>query len=368
MNKEKSVLFSDLNTIFAPDQKHQEQRALFLTSFRETFSEYCKEQTQQRGASFIAEKLFEQLFIHHDNDLQEHFSVIARLIRSDISLQTFFSSLFRIFLMKSLASVLENHEELWPELGVYSKQVEAFMNLLKGHAGSDNSASRDEPLIELETIMHSLGRIIDTGEKVVLLNSYQGVPIRFSATIIKRLPDAILVKANSMQLTAALLQQEVFILHNEMLTHDIHAHVKLYQQDQHNLLLLSNLNVLHKRVVARQAVRVYPKINHSITINLLDGTFHGEGTLMDVSIGGVALFTNDSLHFHVDQTIQLHFDEVLLGKSIVLKALLVFISTYDKGYRYHFKLMATAQQEKIISAYISQREKEIVKSLREYLI
>lgn len=368
MNNENGVLFSGFNTLFSPDPQHQDQRALFLAAFSETFGQFCKEQMQKRSVNFIAEKLFEQFFIHHDHDLEEHFGVMVRLIRADVSLQTFFSKLFHIFLSKSLSEISKSRNDFWPSVSTFSRQVETFILMLDKYSGSDKELCNGDSSIDQEAIMRSFSRILDTGEKIVLLNSYQGVPIRFTATIIKTMPDTILVKANSVQLTAALLQQDVFILQNEIIEHDLHASAKLYQQKQFNLLQLSNFKALDRRVVVRHAVRVYPKINTLLALSFMDGKPLGEGTLMDISLGGIAILVNEPLSIKEGQNIQMHFNASLLGISQTVNGTLIFISMYNKGYRYHFKLLANTQQEKVIGAYISQREKEIIKSLREYLI
>jgi hypothetical protein len=362
-----NILFSGFKNVFAPDHAHEEERSLFLQAFSEAFSEYGKEQLQKRSAHFMAQKLFDQFFIHNDSAFEEHLGVIARLLNPHVSLRMFFSKLFHNFLRLTM-SRLSAKDDCWVSISEFAEQVENVLQLIDTKSKKTRSSESPLQKIEAKTILRSFEQIRENGERVILLNNYLGVPIRFSATVLKTMPNGVLIKANSIQLTAALLQQGVFVLQDEMFEYDLFAKVKLHQLHGENFLLLYEFEPLEKRIFNREAIRVHPNVPHSILLRAQEGGVQGKGRLMDVSIGGVALLIDSELELQMGDVVRLHFPDSLLGDSLELNAVLVFVSTYEKARRYHFKLKINAQQERKLGAYISLREKEIIKSLRDYLI
>jgi hypothetical protein len=64
----------------------------------------------------------------------------------------------------------------------------------------------------------------------------------------------------------------------------------------------------------------------------------------------------------------LQFPSEIIGQSPAVKGELVFKSSYEGGYKYHFKIEPTLQQEGELTKYIKKREQELIKKLREEIV
>jgi hypothetical protein len=90
-----------------------------------------------------------------------------------------------------------------------------------------------------------------------------------------------------------------------------------------------------------------------------------ETNVYDISIGGISVTSKSFYSLAPFIDVILVFPSEIMEQKCEVNGQLVFKSAYEGGYKYHFKIALTLQQEAELSKYIARREQEIIKKLRE---
>lgn len=166
---------------------------------------------------------------------------------------------------------------------------------------------------EIQKIFH---QIVQGGSEINLFNIYQGVPISFPAKLLEISTSSILITTDQLQIVCLYRERETF-LQSPTVPEIIKA--KVIDIDVANLeAVLAGFQIVKSRIGERAQMRVWPKkpILGQIQTNDLPEPLMGE--LADISRGGLA--------FYIDQK---HYNSHILSEGALITTTLHLPGSYE---------------------------------------
>lgn len=332
---------------------------IFIKAAWKAYTDIDQNPISQSRFQNLFTPLFDALFVNTNQDFQNILHDIRKQVLEQSKMERFFSDTFYIVLnhyIKSFYGTVGGWEKIPP----FAFAIEQFIAY---------TAERfeDESLFIFEdALINALEMLRQNSESITVLNTYYGVPIQYPAEILHTDKQSVIIRPHPLQETASLLQNGIYLLKNDHFMYDVYASVNPITLHGERLLELSRFDQLQTSLFHRQSIRVHPHQPYKFTIIHPSLTLQAQA--YDISIGGIAVTSKDfySLSPFVDVT--LLFPSEIMGQTCEVQGQLIFKSAYEGGYKYHFKITPTVQQETELSKYISRREQEIIKKLRKELI
>lgn len=332
-------------------------RELFVKAAWKTYST-----TQSHSDNTIKEvfgEFCDILFTTEHHRLESIVTTIRSYFHTDDAFEQFIHNTFYTILNYYIKSFYTNRPDGWGKIAAFASTVEELVGyILNPHT---------DPVFNFEDTLIDIIETLRRQEKNLnVLNTYLGVPIQYPARIVHTDEESIIIETHPIQEKVALLQNSIYLLKTFDITTDVFASVVPVCINEKNYLRLYRFEQLQTSLFHRQNIRVRPFDPLNFTI-----VQHNENPIVchayDLSLGGVAL---TSLHSYeiMSHNLMLDFPTEILGAHNKIKAKMVFKSSYESGYKYHFKIFPTLQQESELGKYVTRREQEIIKSLRDQII
>ena len=334
-------------------------RSTFIKAAWKVYAESEKELVAQSRFQQLLGNLYDWLFLEKKGDYATVFSDIRELFRNSEAVEHFFSDTFYIVLNYYIKSFYGNLGG-WEKIILFSTAIERFIT----HAS--NRLDDESFFVFEDAFINALEKLRQRAQPITVLNTYYGVPIQYPAHILHTDIQSAIIRVHPLQETAAILQNGIYILKNGQLINDVYASVTPTFMDGERVLELKRFDQLQTSLFHRQSIRVHPPKPFSFTVQHPKLTLHCN--LFDISIGGIAVTSKHAYSLPTLSEVSLVFPQEIMGNSLEFKGQLVYKSSYEGGYKYHFKIIPTLQQEGELSKYITKREQEIIKKLREEIV
>lgn len=303
--------------------------------------------------------LFDALFLETNQKMENILHEIRELLVDQNRIEHFFSDTFYIVLNQYIKSFYGKIGG-WEKIAPFASAIEQFIAYVA-------ERSDDESLFIFEdALINALEMLRQRSQSITVLNTYYGVPIQFPAHIIHTDTQSVILRVHPLQKTAALLQNGIYLLKNTHFIHDVYASVKPIIFKGEHFLELSRFDQLKTSLFHRQSIRVHPLKPYGLTI--IHPSLTLQTDVYDISIGGIAVTSKDFYSLSPFVDVLLFFPTEVMGQIGEMQGQLVFKSAYEGGYKYHFKITPTLQQEAELSKYIAKREQEIIKKLRDEIV
>ncbi|MEA2111819.1 MAG: PilZ domain-containing protein [Campylobacterota bacterium] len=337
--------------------KHQ-----FVKSFLSLCEHYVKSSFTRDDKIKVAIIIYEHFFTNKSIDITSTLQHLTHYLKKKATTQALLSDLFFTFLSDYSQSHIQNLST-WSNINTITVAIDNFIKASQSITPVHRELVEDRIDIMPDDIaINFLESIRQQGNKIRVLNTYNGIPIEFSAKVVHTSATKVLIKAHALQNIAASFQGGIYILCESEFGSDLYANVKSRVFKKHDLLELSQFDQLSSVIHKRQTVRVYPEIKTNILIN------NFTATLFDISVGGAAVVSSRDFKLELYEVVTIKIPDILCGKILHLNAELIHVSRFETGFKYHFKLDLSAAVESDISKYLIQRQKEIVAELKEKLI
>lgn len=356
-NKEFLSVFKNL---FPPHHDIHSFRLIFIKAAWKAYNDLNFTSIQIDQFQTIITPLFNTLFVGNGEKINDVMIDVNNLLVTPQNTKQFFSNTFYLVLSHYIKSFYGN-DSGWEKIISFTQAIEHFLSYV-----SNRSNENDSFFIFEDTLITALEELRQQNKEIMVLNTYCGVPIQFKARIIHTDTQSIMIKPHPIQETAAILQNGIYILKNDQFVNDVYAAVTPKIVNGERLLELTRFDELETSLYHRQSVRVHPSKPYHLKI-LHTGIELG-CDLFDISIGGVAA-TNKRIHSIANNAmVTLRFPAEIMGQTCDVEGVFVFISSFEGGHKYHFKMNLNKQQESDLGKYIAKREQEIIKKLREEII
>lgn len=304
-------------------------------------------------------ELCDILFTTEHNRLSSVVATIRSHFDTDESFERFINNTFYMILNYYVKSFYSNQSDGWGKIAAFASTVEELIGYIL------NPHNNVVFLFE-DTLINTIETIRRQEKYLTVLNTYLGVPIQYPARVVHTDEESITIETHPIQEKVALLQNSIYLLKTSDVMSDVFASVTPVDIDGKNYLRLYRFEQLHNSLFHRQSIRVRPFDPLNFSVIRPD-----ENTIVchayDISLGGVALTSMHPYEINASDLV-LEFPLDIIGPNNKMKAKMVFKSSYESGYKYHFKIDPTLQQEAELGKYVTRREQEIIKSLRDQII
>lgn len=203
------------------------------------------------------------------------------------------------------------------------------------------------------------------GSKVILTNYYRGLPIDYPATVLGVENSHLDLDVNPQQ-AKAMASDRYTLIRTPLFPDPIVAQVQYINVKRH----LASLNKLcFVEVLAEKRAAVRLNLDPPVRATILHESLEIAGSLVDISIQGLALTVDELVALEVGSEMLIRFmlpDTIMMKHTLIkVPAKLVDVSGSASPYRCRFRISPEKQQEQLISRYIFQRQVEIIRGLKE---
>lgn len=357
---EKSDAFSFFTNLVHPNFNTQTFRSVFIKAAWKVYTESEHHPVPVKEFQLVMIPLFDALFFAKEKKILEEMKGVRDLIQTPEEIEQFLSDIFYIVLSHYVKSFYGSSGE-WGKIISFTNSVERFIAYV-----IDKSAHDEALFIFEDTLIHALEALRQQNEPIMVLNTYYGVPIQYKAKIVHTDTQSVIIKTHPIQETAAILQNGIYLLKNGQFVNDVYAAVTTRMVNGERLLELNRFDQLETSLFHRQSIRVQPSQPFGIVVTS-EGK-HLKLELFDISLGGLAAIGKELNPLEIDSNVILHFPQEVMGHTNAIGGKFIFKSSYESGYKYHFKMNLTPQQEDELGKYIAKREHEIIKMLRDEIV
>ncbi len=355
----KSAPINVFKTLVHPQFDMQSFRLFFIKAAWKAYTDCESSPIAQGRFQILIGTLYDWLFLDKKGNANTILSEIRDLFHNSEGLERFLSDTFYIVLnhyTKSFYGTIGG----WTKIIPFATAIERFI------AYATNRLDDESFFLFEDALINALETLRQRSENITVLNTYYGVPIQYPAQILHTDTQSVTIRVHPLQETAALLQNGIYLLKNDQFIHDVYASVNPVLIKGERVLELKRFDELETSLFHRQSIRVQPPTAFGFTIQHPSLTLRCN--LYDISIGGIAVTSKHTYALSTFSEVVLRFPPEIIGQSPEIKGQLVYKSSYEGGYKYHFKLEPNLQQENELGKYIKKREQELIKKLREEII
>ncbi len=334
MSKSKPI--NVFKTLEHPLFNMQSFRPFFIKAAWKAYTDKETSPISQSRFQTLFSALFDWLFLNKKGNPNALLSDIRELFHNSEAVERFFSDTFSIVLSHYIKS-------FYGTVGGWSKIVPFTIAIERFIAYAANRLDDESFFLFEDALINALETLRQRSEKITVLNTYYGVPIQYPAQVLHTDTQSVIIKVHPLQETAALLQNGIYLLKNDQFIHDVYASVNPVLIEGERVLELKRFDELETSLFHRQSIRVQPSTPFGLTLNSTSLTLRCY--LYDISIGGIAVTSKYSYPLTTFSEVKLLFPPEIIGQYPEVKGHLVFNSSYEGGYKYHFKIEPNLQQE-----------------------
>lgn len=212
-------------------------------------------------------------------------------------------------------------------------------------------------------------KIQENNEKVVFLNLYMGVPIRFEASIIRIDEEEVTFRTSPLQEMAMKHDNQAYIMQGGALSKPIKAEIVYCNIPQNEVTLKNFTYMFNMPAAMRDSARVHPRNATPVVLVDLANKAGVEGIMFDISTGGLGVLCRTNEGLEPNSRVRVFFD--LKDKesvSVETEAEVLEVIEYEDAYRFCMRFLPkeTPVHEAIID-FVHKRESEAIDKLKKQL-
>jgi len=313
----------------------------------------------------MIEKFYERLFISpflEDKivSLKKELQIAFILKKYNIDISTILNRLFLLMSNAYIKEVLKEKKSIH-KLKTLTFLCSFYIEYINYHLSSleeEDVYALPKEIIELYLLQ----------KEINLFSIYKGVPIAHKTKIlgIDEKNGTIRVTANKYQIVAAKFHKEVFLLENDK-EYSYRANITHCIPNEKELIL-SHIEKKQRNAPKRNYIRVQPKEDIEVKIKKDKEVITAK--MYDLSLKGMCIISNKKLDLEIGDVISLEFFVYYNHTPQLIKAegeIKSITKINEETYKYHMQFETEPHYELILEKYITQREKEIIKELNNYI-
>ena len=224
-----------------------------------------------------------------------------------------------------------------------------------------------------DDIQYGFRNILSAEEPIRLMNSYRGMPVITSATLLRLEEGQVTLRAPSIQINCMRINGNTLLTSN-LLPYSLKARVvswSLYDET----VLLDSFQRAGADVSKRSFVRVEPQESIPVTLTYEESGAVIPAHLTEVSLRGIGvLVSQDSFDLKIigkETRVNMSLDLPLKEEgqeigwvSITCKGVMKNFEPFKKAHRLGMQIYPTMEAERALTRYIAQRQIELLSELR----
>ncbi len=334
--------------------------------FRENFLRFVDEERSKLislpGINTLVDRLYLLLFSFRRDPAEDLFKISYTLAKSEIDLKKVLEKALLALLKDYIDHVIlkdsdyERVKRLIDLIDLYLSTVEEaylrYMDELRKEVKAKESAVEDmERKLAVEFLEKVSGR-----EKINLLSYYKGIPVACSSEILEVRENIVKVSTCAMDILAP--KREVYLKHPNLPKPIETSVIERDLGKGEALLKVIGFRNLPKE--RRKYLRVLP--DKPVKVNIFKGNWQGEGSLADISVGGVGIYLGDPKDLKEGDSVLLKFS--LPKGKIEARASVRYLLSKGKLFRVGLQYQLDIPTEEIVSDYVMERQFEILRELK----
>ena len=339
-------------------------RENFVKSFLEYFKKVSKIELPEEKIKSLSESLYKKLFSFKGNPLDELYSLGLKMYETKVDIRAILSKAFMVMAKDFLEYLIKEEKDIL-FLKNYITLVEAYLITL-------DKASRDY----VESLQEKLNKIIDEKKadetesiidilrvrkgNIKVIDYFYEVPVTCNSRLM-RIEGRYVFLDVSKCVNKIFEKDHYVFVKIEGLSKTIKGKVDEISYDR-GILILTDFEYAPIPQEKRKYVRV--RLSEKIPVILTKETKEFKGLIDDISIGGLGVFLTDIQNLEEGAYVDLIF--ILDGYTINVRGEIRYISPLGRITRVGIKFMnLTARDEEIIGEFVTKRQFEILKKLRQ---
>lgn len=248
--------------------------------------------------------------------------------------------------------------------GVVSFDDITELNLLHYFGARED---QNDSIVEDNEALIDLLRVLErNGAKVELHNYYKGLSITNDAQIASAGHDLLVLKTKYLQQKAIQYEQKSIVV-SEALPHAIMCEGLERLLFEKQEVGFKNIFFVKTSPVMRKTIRVIPEENHTVTLFIKEGKFHGEVRIADISLDAVRLRLN-ALPAGLGEEDEVRIDMVLMvdEKPLIINTKARLFKKRETRYSFEllFEFLFEAGQRSELVKYITKRQMSLIRELK----
>jgi len=336
----------------------------YRNRFRENFLRFVDEEKSRLiglpGINTLVDRLYVLLFSFRRDPLRDLFNISYTLAKNEIDLKK--------VLEKALLALLKDYIDHTISRGSDHRRVKDLVDLLDTYLSAVEDAhtayleelrrqvkAADSAVEESERRI-ALGFLEKMKEEVEILAYYKGIPVACISRILDVREEFI--KVSTCRMDAMRVEEHVYIKHSN-LPKPIEASVveKDTGRDEATLEVLGFRDLPQER---RRYLRVIPK--EPVKVFLSKEGWTAEGTMADISVGGVGVYIEDPGDLKKEDTVSVRFS--LPKGDVETQASVRYVLDRGKLFKVGLQYSLDVHTEDVVSDYVMERQFEILRELK----
>ncbi len=339
-------------------------RETFVESFLKYFKKVSRMELPEEKIKGLSEGLYKRLFSFKGNPLDELYSLGLKMYETKVDIRAILSKVFMVMAKDFLEYLIQKEKDIL-FLKNYLTLVEAYLVTLD-RANTDYVESLQEKLSKIidEKKADETESIIDIlrvkKDNIKVIDYFYEVPVTCSSKLLR-------IEGRNVFLDVSKCINKIFekehyvFVKIEGLSKTIKGKVEEISYDR-GILVLTDFEYAPVPQEKRKYIRV--RLSEKIPVILTRGTKEFKGLIDDISIGGLGIFLTDIEGLEEGIYVDIIF--VLDGYTIDVLGQIRYLSPLGRVTRAGIKFMnLTARDEEIIGEFVTKRQFEILKKLRQ---
>ncbi len=338
----------------------------YKEKFRENFLKFIEDDRSKLlslpGINTLIDRLYLLLFSFRKDPTQELFSISYTLAKNEIDLKKVIEKSF-LALLKDYIDYLISENKDHRRVKSLIDLLDLYISVIEDAYFKYTEELREELRREKEEAKESERRIaleflekIKEREEIELLTYYKEVPVVCKSKVIGIRDEFI--RAATCNIDIFTPDREIYVKHPN-LPKPIAVEVKDRDLEREEVLLevIGFKDLPQER---RKYVRVVPK--EPIRVRIVKGDWKTEGTMADISVGGIGVYVEDRDDLKEGDVVEVSF--TLPKGKIESEASVRYVLPHEKIYRIGLQYNLDIPKEEIVSDYVMERQFEILRELK----
>ncbi len=362
------MIEQELNTLYRSLSTEKDffenYRGRFVDSFLKYFEKISNMELSDERIRTLSEGIYKRLFSFQGNPLDELYSLGLKMYETKVDIRAILSKVFMVMARDFLEHLIQKEKDI-TFLKNYLTLVETYLDTLD-RANTDYVESLQDKLTSIlkEKKIDQTQTIIDIlrvkKENIKVIDYFYEVPVTCSSRLLR-------IEGNNVFLDVSNCVNKIFekdhyvFVKIDGLSKTIKGKVEEINYDK-GILILTDFEYSPIPQEKRRYIRV--RLSKKIPVILTRSGKEYNGLIDDISIGGIGVFLTDTQDLEVGVYVDIVF--VLDGYTIDVLGQIRYLSPLGRVTRAGIGFMnLTARDEEIIGEFVTKRQFEILKKLRQ---
>jgi hypothetical protein len=345
----------------------KEHEKVFVDDFTTNISRLKNNPLSKPALNTFGNRLYITLFSFEDDPRKELYTFAKKTMENEIDFKPIATHALLNLLKEYLDFVISQNKDissikaLVELIEIYLVTIEEanadMIKMLKEQIHNVTKSKNDQ---EHDLIFYTFKTLLKNNEPIKLLTYKDELPVICRAPLLNILGNSIEINIEKCYKSIFTGKQNIYIK-SDHFPKPIGGEVAPHPTKK-NTILFKEVHFVELPQESRRYIRI--AVSEAEAVTVATDTHSYTMRLKDISIGGMGVASQEQLPDLVNQNVLLSFS--LLGKELTAEGTVKYINEHDGAYHYGIEFKPNAKLEENISEYVTNRQFEILKELKQY--